>query len=125
METLPIHAEFFPQWAAALGIEIRFDLTYGRVLGQLARSAGEQGAITLPEPGVLATAFAVRDQRSEQQNGIGFGFYPDSSELLIVQGSALMYADLDEKTEVGIPAVLAVLGDIVATLRHPRPGQWG
>lgn len=86
-----------------------------RDLARLVQRADQAGLLLKPEPGVIQVAFANRDE-SERESGIGFGFWPESAEYLVLHGSAaIMFADLPGLT------AYQVLDRVVATLAAPRP----
>ncbi|TDD49868.1 hypothetical protein E1263_31645 [Kribbella antibiotica] len=106
--TLAPHAS---AWAASQPA-----LVNANALPGLVERAGAAGVIRVPEPGVLRSAFASRHPETEVETGVGFGFWPDTAEYLVVHASATIpYAEL--------PAldVLGVLERVVETFLGPRP----
>lgn len=55
-----------------------------RSVVQFVTRADATGMLVPPEPGQIRWAFSTRDRDTEATNGIGFGFWPDNAEYLVV-----------------------------------------
>ncbi len=64
-------------WAAGRSVTVRSVV-------QLVTHADAIGMLVPPEPGQIRWAFSTRDRDTEVADGIGFGFWPDSAEYLVV-----------------------------------------
>jgi hypothetical protein len=65
-------------------------------VARLVEQADADGVIVKPEPGRVRSAYANRDSQTEMDTAVGFGFWPDDAEALIVHaGHAIAYEDLD------------------------------
>ncbi len=85
-------------------------------LARLVERADAAGVFLKPAPGKIRSAFASRDPETEVETGVGFGFWPDDAEALIVHGSGtILYVELP------VLSVLEVLARVVETFQAPRP----
>ena len=88
---------------------------------RLVEAADADGMIVKPEPGRIRSAYSHRDSCTEDTVAIGFGFWPDDAEFLIVRaGSALHFDVLTPAIGGDGMAVLAVLRSVIATFDSPR-----
>jgi hypothetical protein len=80
----------------------------------LVERADEDGVILKPEPGRVRSAFSNRDSRTEETTAIGFGFWPDAAEILVLHaGHAIPFDQVTPAIGGHGPAVLAVLRLVV------------
>ena len=94
-------------WAAGQPAAVR-DL-------RVVERADAAGVFLKPEPGTIRSAFASRDTETEVETGLGFGFWPEQAECLIVHASATVpYAELPSLD------VMGVLRRVVETFETPR-----
>ncbi|GAA2005366.1 hypothetical protein [Catenulispora subtropica] len=81
---------------------------------RLVEQADAAGVILKPEPGRIRSAYAHRDSRTETETAIGFGFSPDSSEVLVVHaGQAVPHNLIAPAVGSDGAAALAVLRAVV------------
>lgn len=81
---------------------------------RLVEQADADGVIVKPEPGRVRSAYAHRDPHTEMDTAIGFGFFPNASEVLIVHaGDAIAYDTITSAIGGDGAAVLGVLHAVV------------
>ncbi|MEU4708381.1 hypothetical protein AB0G00_18270 [Nocardia salmonicida] len=120
---LPLRRSTFPDWADLLGFRSH-DFSIDMALVALVDRAVTDGVMRFPCQGVVATAFSSRHPYTELTDGVGYGFYPDDAEELIVHGSAAVrYEDFDSRPEYGPGAVVAAIRMVHDTFQKPRPGH--
>ncbi|MFD6397393.1 hypothetical protein [Nocardia sp. NPDC060249] len=121
--TLPLRRSTFPDWADLLGFR-NPDFEIESALEALINRAAANGLVRSPHPGVLATAYSSRHPYTELTDGVGYGFYPEDTEELIVHGSsAVRYEDFNSRSEYGPDAVVAAIRMVLNTFHQPRPGH--
>ncbi|MFC9873423.1 hypothetical protein [Nocardia salmonicida] len=121
--TLQLRRSTFPDWADLLGLR-NPDFSIDAALVTLINRAAADDVMHFPCQGVVATAFSSRHPYTELTDGVGFGFYPDDTEELIVHGSAAVrYEDFDSRPEYGPGAVVAAIRLVHDTFHHARPGH--
>lgn len=80
----------------------------------MVEQADADGVILKPERGRIRSAFANRDSRTEVETAVGFGFWPDAAEVLVVHADhAVRYEDIEPAIGGDGAAVLAVLRAVV------------
>ncbi|WP_405146366.1 hypothetical protein OG308_22465 [Nocardia salmonicida] len=120
---LQLRRSTFPDWADLLGLGGP-DFSIDTALVALIDRAAADDVMRFPCQGVVATAFSSRHPYTELTDGVGFGFYPDDTDELIVHGSAAVrYEDFDSRPEYGPDAVVAAIRMVHDTFRQARPGH--
>jgi hypothetical protein len=81
---------------------------------RLVERADEGGVILKPEPGKIRSAFSHRDSFTEETTAIGFGFWPDDAEILVLHaGHAIPFDQVTAAIGGDGAALLAVLRLVV------------
>ncbi|MFI1235653.1 hypothetical protein [Nocardia salmonicida] len=120
---LQLRRSTFPDWADLLGFRSP-DFSISMALVALIDRAAADDVLRFPCQGVVATAFSSRHPYTELTDGVGFGFYPDGTEELIVHGSAAVrYEDFDSRPEYGPGAVVVAIRMVHDTFHNARPGH--
>lgn len=100
-------------WAAGRSVTVRSVV-------QFVTHADAAGLLVPPEPGQIRWAFSTRDRDTEVTDGIGFGFWPDNAEYLVVfAAKPIAYADL---ASMSAPELLTRVADSFIGAR-PRAEQ--
>ncbi|MGY0500620.1 hypothetical protein ACWZHB_19200 [Nocardia sp. FBN12] len=120
---LQLRRSTFPDWADLLGFR-NPNFSIEATLDTLINRAVAGDMMHFPGPGVVATAFSSRHRYTELTDGVGYGFYPEDTEELIVHGSAAVrYEDFDSRPEYGPGAVVAAIRMVLDTFQQARPGH--
>lgn len=116
---LPLTRATLGAWQRVLGTESWLTGLYC----MLAETAQRDGVLRTPEPGLVSSAFCYRDRDTEAETALGYGFWPDSAECLVVHGSrAVAWDELAGGPDaVGPAALVAALEVMAETLNAGRP----
>jgi hypothetical protein len=120
---LPLLRETQLVWLRTLGSAGDGRTYFGELMRSLAATAVRDGVLRLPEPGVIGPAFAHRDPVTEEEVALGYGFWPDGAECLVLHGSrGLLWDDLaGGRSVVGPAALVSAIRLMAETLNEPRP----
>jgi hypothetical protein len=116
---LPLTRATLAAWQPVLGTDSSLTGLYC----MLAETAQRDGILRTPSPGLVSSAFAYRDRETEIETALGYGFWPDGAECLVVHGShAVEWDELaGGPAVVGPAALVAAVGIMAETLNAGRP----
>ncbi|MFE1592185.1 hypothetical protein [Nocardia sp. NPDC058705] len=121
LTTIPLHADSYLPWRAALGMNAPDQPWFELVINAVLRRAVSDGVIAVPEPGAIRSKGNIRDPLTEDTIGITLGFEALRTKRLIAASpESLMYADLNARPELGAHAVVALLHAVSDIMRAPR-----
>ncbi|GAB3417000.1 hypothetical protein [Flindersiella endophytica] len=117
--SLPLTRATLAAWRPVLGTDSKLTGLYR----MLAETAQRDGILRTPAPGLVSSAFAYRDRDTEVETALGYGFWPDGAECLVVHGShAVEWDKLAGGPDIlGAAALVAAVGIMAETLNAGRP----
>ncbi|WP_157224249.1 hypothetical protein [Nocardia paucivorans] len=96
-----------------------------RSVVQFVTHADADGILVPPEPGQIRWAYSTRDRETEITTGIGFGFWPDNAEYLVVfAAKPIAYTEI---ASMSGPELLARVADSFIGARphvEQAPANW-
>ena len=125
LERLSLTPKTARQWAPLLTAEVTDN--HGDplwwVLNASVGRAVDEGILLPPEPGIVRTSYAHRNQ-DDSTSGIGWGFVPTASQFLVVNAASAV--DIDEvaggRDVVGGASIVQLIQRAAGALNQPKNG---